>query len=132
VRAGTWRAKGVAKSRAGSCAESNREEPVRSKPKSTTKKAAPKAAADSPKESVVVTSASKQATKHAAKEPREKAPKDDMMVFAFRLSKEESAAIHKAAGPGKASKFARTLLVAAARNDEAEVKAILKAVQTNA
>ena len=103
-----------------------------SKPKSTTKKAPQKPVADSPKEPLVVTSASKKATMKAAKEPREKAPKEDLMVFAFRLTKEESAAIHKAAGPGKASKFARTLLVAAARNDEAEVKAILKAVQTNA
>jgi len=37
-------------------------------------------------------------------------------------------AIHKAAGPAKASKFARTLLVAAARNDEAVVKAIMSGI----
>ena len=49
---------------------------------------------------------------------------------AGRLTPEERDAIHKAAGPAKASKFARNLLVAAARNDETAVKAILKGIQT--
>jgi hypothetical protein len=80
------------------------------KPK-TTKKATPK-------------------TRKAA--PKEKAPKENLCVFAFRLTEAERDAIHKAAGPAKASKFARTLLVAAAHNDEAAVKAIMKAAQTNA
>ena len=53
-------------------------------------------------------------------------------MFAFRLTPAERDAIHKAAGPAKASKFVRSLAVAAARNDEAAVKAILKAVQTKA
>jgi len=65
-------------------------------------------------------------------EPEKKAPREDLCVFAFRLTEEERDAIHKAAGPAKASKFVRTLAVAAARNDEAAVKAILKAVQTAA
>ena len=64
--------------------------------------------------------------------PKEKAPREDLMVFAFRLTKEESALIHKAAGPGKASRFVRTLAVAVARNDEGAVKEILKAVQADA
>jgi hypothetical protein len=51
---------------------------------------------------------------------------------AGRLTAEERNAIHKAAGPAKASKFARTLLVAAARSDEAAVTAIMKAVQSEA
>jgi len=53
-------------------------------------------------------------------------------VFAFRLTAEERDAIHKAAGPAKASKFVRTLVVAAARNDEAAVKAIMKTTQSDA
>ena len=61
-----------------------------------------------------------------------KATREDLCVFAFRLTEEERDAIHKAAGPAKASKFARTLLVAAARNDEAAVKAIMKAAKTEA
>ncbi len=61
-----------------------------------------------------------------------KAPREDLCVFAFRLTEEERDAIHKAAGPAKASKFARTLLVAAARNDEAAVKAIMKGIQSEA
>jgi hypothetical protein len=95
------------------------------KSKSTKKGPAKKTATVPAPEPEVVTTASKKAAK-------EKGPKEDLMVFAFRLTKEESAAIHKAAGPGKASKFARTLLVAAAQNDEATVKAILKAVQAEA
>jgi len=64
--------------------------------------------------------------------PEKKAARDNLCVFAFRLTAEERAAIHKAAGPARASKFARSLLVAAARNDEAGVKAIMKAVHSKA
>ena len=62
----------------------------------------------------------------------EKTPREDLCVFAFRLTAEERDAIHKAAGPAKASKFARTLLVAAARNDESAVKAIMKELNPTA
>jgi len=65
-------------------------------------------------------------------EPKDKAPREELCVFAFRLTEEERDAIHKAAGPAKASKFVRTLAVAAARNDEAAVKAILKGIQNEA
>jgi len=65
-------------------------------------------------------------------EPKKKAPREDLCVFAFRLTADERDAIHKAAGPAKASKFARTLLVAAARNDEAAVKVIMKGIQSEA
>ncbi len=62
----------------------------------------------------------------------EKKPKEELCVFAFRLTAEERVAIHKAAGPGKASKFARNILEAAARNDMVAVKAIMKEVQSEA
>ena len=68
----------------------------------------------------------------AQEKPEKKAAHDNLCVFAFRLTAEERAAIHKAAGPAMASKFARGLLVAAARNDEAGVKAIMKAVHSEA
>jgi len=61
-----------------------------------------------------------------------KAPREELCVFAFRLTEAERDAIHKAAGPAKASKFARNLLVAAARNDEAAVRVIMKENQTEA
>jgi hypothetical protein len=61
-----------------------------------------------------------------------KAPREELCVFAFRLTSDERDAIHKAAGPAKAAKFARTLLVAAARNDESAVKAIMKGIKTEA
>ena len=65
-------------------------------------------------------------------EPKAKAAHEELCVFAFRLTAEERDAIHKAAGPAKASKFVRTLAVAAARNDEAAVKAIMKTTQSDA
>ena len=71
-------------------------------------------------------------TTKAQQDPKKKAPREELCVFAFRLTAEERTAIHKAAGPAKASKFVRALAVAAARNDEATVKAIMKAVQIRA
>ena len=89
-------------------------------------KSTKKAAAKTPK-------AEKVAAVAAAIEVSEKkVPREDLCVFAFRLTAEERDAIHKAAGPAKASRFVRTIAVAAARNDEATVRAIMKGVQTEA
>ena len=54
--------------------------------------------------------------KPAAEKPaaETKGMREELCVFAFRLTEAERDAIHKAAGPAKASKFARNLLVAAA------------------
>jgi hypothetical protein len=62
-----------------------------------------------------------------AKEPKE--PKEDLVVFAFRLKAEERDAIHAAAGPAKASKYVRALTLAASRGDEKTVLEIVKAVK---
>lgn len=72
------------------------------------------------------------AASKAQEKLEKKTARDNLCVFAFRLTAEERAAIHKAAGPAMASKFARGLLVAAARNDEAGVKAIMKAAHSKA
>jgi hypothetical protein len=56
-------------------------------------------------------------TKPKEKEPKVKEPKEDLVVFAFRLKAEERDLIHKAAGPAQASKFVRTLAVAASKGD---------------
>lgn len=74
----------------------------------------------------------KPAAEKPAAEAKTKAPREELCVFAFRLTEAERDAIHKAAGPAKASKFARSLLVAAATKDEAAVRAIMKEVQTEA
>jgi len=68
------------------------------------------------------------AEKASTKTAEAKAPREELCVFAFRLTEAERDAIHKAAGPAKASKFARSLLVAAARKDETAVKAIMKEI----
>ena len=57
----------------------------------------------------------------AAKEPkREKAPKEPLVVFAFRLSEADRDLIHKAAGPGKATKFVLSAALAAAKQVRTE------------
>ncbi len=68
------------------------------------------------------------AEKTSTKTTETKAPREELCVFAFRLTEAERDAIHKAAGPAKASKFARNLLVAAATKDDAAVRAIMKEI----
>ena len=74
------------------------------------------------------TRARKPAAEKPAAETKTKAPREELCVFAFRLTEAERDAIHKAAGPAKASKFARNLLVAAATKDDAAVRAIMKEI----
>ena len=63
--------------------------------------------------------AKKATSKKAAK------PKEHLVVFAFRLTKAERAAIHKTAGPANASRFIRRVAVAFANEDESAFKAVL-------
>ena len=77
------------------------------------------------------TRARKPAAEKPAAETKTKAPRESLCVFAFRLTEAERDAIHKAAGPARASKFARNLLVAAATKDDAAVKAIMKEIQAD-
>lgn len=72
------------------------------------------------------------AEKASTKTAETKASREELCVFAFRLTEAERDAIHKAAGPAKASKFARNLLVAVANKDDAAVRAIMKEVQSEA
>jgi hypothetical protein len=60
---------------------------------------------------------------------KEQAPREDLVVFAFRLTAQERDQIHKAAGPGKASKFVRALTTLAARGDVKTVSAMVEAVK---
>jgi len=60
---------------------------------------------------------------------QEKPPKEDLVVFAFRLKPEERDLIHRAAGAAKASRFVRALSVAASRGDEKAVVEIVGAVK---
>ncbi len=67
-----------------------------------------------------------------AKEPKpkkERAPKEELVVFAFRLTPAERDAIHKAAGPAKASKYVRALTRAASVGDLDLVTKIVEAVK---
>jgi uncharacterized protein (DUF1778 family) len=61
-------------------------------------------------------------------EPKpEKAEPEELVVFAFRLTPTERDLIHRAAGAAKASRFVRTLTVAAARGDAATIQSLLEA-----
>lgn len=62
----------------------------------------------------------------APKAKREKVPAADLMTFAVRMPKTDSAAFHEAAGPGKASKYARLVLAAFANADDTAFRAALK------
>ena len=56
------------------------------------------------------------------REPKE----ENLVVFAFRLTESERKSIHDAAGPGGASRFVRTIAVAAANEDEAAIRGVIK------
>lgn len=65
----------------------------------------------------------------ATKQPKskkEKAPKEQLCVFAFRLTPAEREKIHATAGPGRASRFVRSVAVAFANQDEGAFKAVVK------
>ena len=77
---------------------------------------------------------SKKAPKKVKATPKDAAPKQaddsqELVVFAFRLTRAERDQIHKAAGPAKASSFVRWLAVAAAEGD---MKAVHRIVQPQA
>ncbi|MBU2691761.1 MAG: hypothetical protein KJ970_12615 [Candidatus Eisenbacteria bacterium] len=51
---------------------------------------------------------------------------EPLVVFAFRLTRAERDLIHKATGSGKATKFVKGVIVAAARGDLDTIKAIVE------
>jgi len=66
--------------------------------------------------------------KQVVKEPKskkEKPPKEPQVVFAFRLTEAQRDAIHKAAGPGKATRFVRSAALAAASGDRPAFEELL-------
>jgi hypothetical protein len=74
-------------------------------------------------------------TKGSAPKPKPaevvpEAPDDaeELVVFAFRLTRAERDLIHAAAGPAKASSFVKTLAVAAAKGDAPTVMGILDTI----
>jgi len=78
--------------------------------------------------------AKKVAKAKVVKEPKpkkEKAPKEPMVVFAFRLSEAQRDQIHKAAGPGKATRFVRSAALAAASGDRPAIEELLATAKAN-
>ena len=81
-----------------------------------------------PKQAKKTEAAEKAAPKKAPEPKSVRKPATDdepLFVFAFRLTAQERELIHKAAGPGKASRFVRALAVAAASGDTDRVLELL-------
>ncbi len=77
----------------------------------------------------MATTKKKAPAKKAAPKTTEKTkakPKEDLVVFAFRLTEAERTAIHKTAGPRNATQFVRRVATAFAKEDESAFKAVLK------
>lgn len=70
--------------------------------------------------------ATKPAPAKAAETTTPKPPKEDLVVFAFRLTEAEREAIHKTAGPRNATQFVRRVAVAFAREDEKAFREVIK------
>ena len=65
------------------------------------------------------------ATKETPAKKEAQSKRDDLCTFAIRLPVEDRKAIHDAAGPRGASRFAREVLVAAARGDLNTIKKVV-------
>ncbi len=66
------------------------------------------------------------------KEPKKvKAPKEPLVVFAFRLTVAERDQIHKAAGPGKATRLVRGAALAAATGNTKAFEALAAPAKSN-
>jgi hypothetical protein len=70
-----------------------------------------------------------------SKSKRKAAPKKeeaaDVVVFAFRLPAADRDAIHKAAGPGKATRFVHAAALAAASGDNKTLEELVAQARTN-
>jgi len=70
--------------------------------------------------------ATKTSTSKSKKASRPKAAKEELCVFAFRLTPAERDAIHRTAGPRNATQFVRRVAVAFATEDETAFRTVLK------
>ncbi len=68
--------------------------------------------------------------KKAAPKPK-KEKTADVVVFAFRLPAADRDAIHKAAGPGKATRFVHAAALAAASGDTKTFEELVAQARTN-
>lgn len=60
------------------------------------------------------------------KPKKEKAPKEELVVFALRMTEPERVALHKAAGPANASHVMRSLAAAFVAEDGAVFESIVE------
>ena len=71
-------------------------------------------------------STKKAASKKTTTKQKAAKPKEDLVVFAFRLTETERTKIHAAAGPANASRFIRHIAIAFANEDVKAFQAVLK------
>ena len=72
---------------------------------------------------------SKKTSPRKAKAGAPATEKEQLCVFAFRLSESERDAIHRASGPRGAARFVRRVAVAFAQENEAAFREVLKEAQ---
>ena len=77
-------------------------------------------------EDTMATKKAKAPKKSAPAAKKGKTPKEELCVFAFRLTPAERNAIHKRAGAAKASRFVRRVAAAFAKEDERAFREVLK------
>ena len=66
-----------------------------------------------------------------SKSKKKAEPKKAVVVFAFRLPTEDRDAIHKAAGPGKATRFVHAAALAVASGDTKVFEELAAQARTN-
>ena len=79
-------------------------------------------------------SKSKKSDPKVAKEPKpkkQKTPKKDLVVFAFRLPAVDRDAIHRAAGAGGATRFVHAAALAAANGDTGAFEGLTAQAKSN-
>ncbi len=77
---------------------------------------------------------SKQVKSKSVKEPKlkkERTPRPELCVFAFRLTKSERETLHRAAGPAKASQFVLGAALAAANADTKAFTTLAEQARSN-
>ena len=78
------------------------------------------------KKATTTASTKKSTSKNATTKQKAAKTKEDLVVFAFRLTEAERTKIHAAAGPANASRFIRHIAIAFANEDVKAFQAALK------
>ena len=97
----------------------------KAKPRAAKKVARVSASETTPKTAAEVKPKGKVAAK-PAKAKREPKPKEDLCVFALRMTPDERDRLHAATGPARATRYARAVLIAFSNGDDVTFRRLVK------